>query len=149
MKAKVYSFFAERGIKRTLWANGLGRHSYEEFIGFMVADLKTISQFIGKSKYLLGDEICDEDFAIFGMLAQCLWSLVDSPYQELMLGKDGKMLLENLLKFFFNLGELSNLKDYCERMKERFWPDWEDHLMKNFHKKAAGVEFFIQVLSSS
>lgn len=100
MKAKVYSFFAERGIKRTLWANGLGRHSYEEFIGFMVADLKTISQFIGKSKYLLGDEICDEDFAIFGMLAQCLWSLVDSPYQELMLGKDGKMLLENLLTFF-------------------------------------------------
>ena len=27
--------------------------------------------------------------------------------------------------------ELANLKDYCERMKETFWPDWDDLL--RFH----------------
>lgn len=87
MQAQIYSFFVGQGIKRTIWANGLGRHTYDEFIAFMEADLRTISQFIGNNKYLLGNEICDDDFAVFGMLAQCLWSLVDSPYQKLMLGK--------------------------------------------------------------
>ena len=29
---------------------------------------------------------------------------------------------------FKNSGEFVNLKQFCERMKEKFWPDWDDCL---------------------
>jgi len=65
-----------------------------------------------EQKVLRGDEPCQEDCGIFGMLAQCLWALPESPYEKLL------------------NGELKNLKDYLLRIKEKAWPDWDELLAK-------------------
>ena len=33
-------------------------------------------------------------------------------------------------------GECRNLGDYCERMKERFWPDWDECITHGGTKEA-------------
>ncbi len=85
---QIYRFFASRGIRKIMWSQGLGRHTRDEFMEMMLGDLRSISDIMGKNKFLLGDEVCEEDFAIFGMLANCLWAIPGSPYEKLMTGND-------------------------------------------------------------
>lgn len=73
-------------------------------------DLRAVSVILGNKKFICGDGPCEDDCAIFGVLAQCVWGLPGSCY-------------ENLVH-----GELTNLKEYCERMKDCFWPDWETNM---------------------
>lgn len=40
----------------------------------------------GNKKFFMGDEPCEVDCAIFGMLAQILWSMPGSPHNVLMHG---------------------------------------------------------------
>jgi hypothetical protein len=53
----------------------------------MLGDLRSLSIFLGKKKYLLGDEPCEDDAAVFGELAQVLWCMPDSPYERALNGK--------------------------------------------------------------
>ncbi|XP_077989758.1 failed axon connections homolog [Glandiceps talaboti] len=66
---------------------------------------------LGNKNFMFGDEPCEEDCAIFGQLAMVVWVLPDSPQGLLV------------------KGDCKNLEDYCYRMKERFWPDWEQCIM--------------------
>jgi len=34
------------------------------------------------------------------------------------------------------ISEYTNLCDYCERMKEMFWPDWDECITKGGTQKA-------------
>ncbi|KAJ8303125.1 hypothetical protein KUTeg_019521 [Tegillarca granosa] len=72
----------------------------------MCDDLKALSDFIGKKKYLFGDKPSEMDCAIFGQLAQMLWQSYGNQSEKALKG-------------------FPNLCDYCERMKETIWPDWE------------------------
>lgn len=52
--------------KRVTWAQGIGRHTKEDIEAFTHADMKTIATILGDNKFLLGDEPCLEDCALFG-----------------------------------------------------------------------------------
>jgi glutathione S-transferase len=96
-----------RTIKEQTWAQGLSRHSDEEIERMMKNDLRAVSKILGNNKYIIGDEVCEDDCAIFGMLALFVWGHASvSPY--------GKFVKD----------ELPNIIGYCERVKAKFWPDW-------------------------
>lgn len=104
----VYKNLYGRLISNGAWGHGMGRHSKEQVMGIFRKNLQALSVFLGKKKYLMGDEPCEEDCAIFGQLAEVKWQ---------MIGSDAEQWIEN---------EFGNLSRYCERMKERFWPDWDE-----------------------
>ncbi|KAG4067865.1 hypothetical protein HA402_010551 [Bradysia odoriphaga] len=91
------------------WAQGIGRHSYEEIVEILNTSCEALSNILGNKKFLLGDEPCEDDAAVFGQLAQALYSSPGSP------------LLAMFEKF-------PNIVQYVERMKNIYWPDWNSLL---------------------
>jgi len=67
--------------------HGVGRFAKEQFVKFMLDDMRAVSAIIGRKKFLLGDRPCQDDFAVFGQLAQAMWGLYDSPYEKLIKSK--------------------------------------------------------------
>ncbi|XP_070540923.1 failed axon connections homolog [Ptychodera flava] len=107
----IVPLMATRGVKKALYSQGIGRHTEDELYSIAEKDIRALSVFLGDKQFLFGDEPCEEDCAIFGQLAQTLWQLEGSRQQALL------------------KGDCSNLSEYCNRMKERFWPDWEQCIM--------------------
>ncbi|XP_068230509.1 failed axon connections homolog [Palaemon carinicauda] len=104
-------------LRKALHAQGLGRHSDAEVMGIMRKDIESISTYLGEKPFLMGDEPCEVDCAIFGELGHLLWNAPDSPY------------------FTMVTEEFPNLQQYCLRMKDKFWPDWEEILDKPLSKE--------------
>ncbi|XP_067666039.1 failed axon connections homolog [Haliotis asinina] len=88
-------------------AQGLGRHTEVEVTQMFKKDLQALSDFIGDKKFLMGDEPCESDCAVFGQLSQFYWHFLGTGHENLFRDK------------------YPNLAAYCERMKETFWPDWD------------------------
>lgn len=99
-------FLMKRNITNMAYAAGMGRHMQEEVYHIMDLDLKALSDFLGQNKFLLGDTPCQADCAVFGQLTEMYWQSF------------GTEMLTVIKKY-------KNLCDYCERMKEKFWPDWD------------------------
>lgn len=116
-------WFIKRTLSRTVKKNavghGIGRHSEKELYKIMCDDLKALSDFIGKKKYLFGDKPSEMDCAIFGQLAQMLWQSYGNQSEKALKG-------------------FPNLCDYCERMKETIWPDWEKCTTRGGTQEASG-----------
>lgn len=66
-------------FKAMAWAQGIGRHSYDEFVEMMNSSFEALSNILGNKKFLLGDEPCEDDAAVFGLLAQALYSSPGAP----------------------------------------------------------------------
>ncbi|ODN05847.1 hypothetical protein Ocin01_00866 [Orchesella cincta] len=98
-------------MRSSAWSQGVGRHNETEIKAIMLNDLRAISTVLGQNKFLLGEEPCEDDCSVFAGLASAVFS-TNSP-------------LEKELN-----DELSNLKEYCYRMKDLLWPDWESHMNK-------------------
>ncbi|XP_068223453.1 failed axon connections homolog [Palaemon carinicauda] len=89
------------------YMQGIGRHTESEVLAMGHQDLQALSIFLGDHPFILGDKPTEVDCSIFGMLAQICWNSAGSPFLK---------LIET---------DYKNLIDYCHRMKEEFWPDWE------------------------
>jgi len=90
------------------WAQGLSRHTEPEIDDLIKRDMSAVADILGNKKFLLGDEPCEADASVFGFMAGFVWDAAQhSPYGELIKSK------------------YPNVLAYCERMKSRFWPDWE------------------------
>ncbi|KAK7091792.1 failed axon connections homolog isoform X2 [Littorina saxatilis] len=98
-------FYVTPSVRRMAFDQGMGRHSKDEVLHIARKDLTALSVFIGTKRFLMGDQPCEEDCAIFGQLSQLYWQLT---------GPTSNMFKE----------EFPRLVSYCERMKDRFWPDW-------------------------
>ncbi|XP_021948446.1 failed axon connections homolog isoform X2 [Folsomia candida] len=93
------------------WAQGTGRHSYEEIVSTMNESTFALSKILGNKKFILGDLPSEDDAAIFGLLAQALYSSPGAPFHDAF-------------------DKCPNLVEYTNRMKELYWPDWDDNLAK-------------------
>ncbi|XP_033732093.1 failed axon connections homolog [Pecten maximus] len=102
----------KRSARKRLYQHGIGRYSPEEIRHIMSEDLKSLSFYLGSKKFLFGEKACKFDCAIFGILAEIRWA---------SFGGFGTSVIK----------EYPNLCDYCERMKETFWPDWEKCIQKS------------------
>ncbi|XP_067666078.1 failed axon connections homolog [Haliotis asinina] len=115
---KVMLWYYRRGVRKLLYSVGMGRHTKEEVTYFLKRDLKAVSDILGQKKYLMGDTPCEADCAVFGQLAQYHWHAVGNE-------------LETILK-----DEFPSLAAYCERIKEAYWPDWEECTTRGFTVEA-------------
>ncbi|KAK3088431.1 hypothetical protein FSP39_019144 [Pinctada imbricata] len=104
---KPIGWVISKSMKKRAVAHGIGRHTKEEVYEIMREDYTALSKFLGNKQFLLGDRPCEEDCAIFGYLAQAYWH---------GFGQEPETALK----------EFPNLCSYCERMKNTFWPDWEE-----------------------
>ncbi|XP_033732092.1 failed axon connections homolog [Pecten maximus] len=110
--SRLFVFLGKYDLKRTLWDHGIGRYSSEQIRHIMSEDLKSLSYYLGSKKFLFGNKASKFDCAIFGILAEIRWA---------SFGGFGPSVMK----------EYPNLFDYCERMKDTFWPDWEDIIRRD------------------
>jgi len=122
LRLKFMKFVYGRKFKNTMYDVGIGRHTYDEMVAMMEEDLNNISSLLGTKKFILGNEPVEADCALFAFLAQVIYTAQGSPYEKLINEK------------------LTNLKDYTQRMREKYWEDWEKCLAQpkvKEEKKAA------------
>ncbi|XP_055491844.1 failed axon connections homolog [Leucoraja erinacea] len=93
-------------VKREMYGQGIGRFSKEEIYILMEKDMRALSVILGDKKYIMGPRPSTVDAAVFGQLAQAMWTLPGTRPEQLI--RD----------------ELVNLAMYCERIKRKFWPEW-------------------------
>lgn len=115
--SRLLRYMVSRNCKKMAHGQGMGRHSVDEVYHILDLDLKALSDFLGSKKFLLGDSPCVEDCSIFGILTQLYWQSFGNRAEQ-------------------TFKRYTNLCDYCDRMKETFWPDWEECITKGGTVKA-------------
>lgn len=103
-----YKQFMGPKMRDVLKVIGIGKHSRDEIIYIGNEDLRAISHYLGSKHYFTGFKPTRVDAALFGVLAQIVYAPYDLPQKTLI------------------MDELPKLKEYCDRIKGRYWPDWEE-----------------------
>jgi len=106
----VLQFFFKLGfksnIKRAI-GHGVGRHNSDEIYEFGKKDLKALSEYLAEKPYFFGDEPHLLDCVAFAHICQFVYV----PFGGM------KEYMES---------DCTNLLSFVERMKERYWPDWDE-----------------------
>lgn len=100
-------FYASALLKR-ISGSDIGFHSREDIIKIGSEDLKAISKYLGNKHYFHGFKPTKVDACIFSNLCQIYYAPYTSEHRD---------LIEK---------ECKNLVEYIERIKNRFWPDWDE-----------------------
>jgi len=103
----------KRGTVKSAHGHGIGRHSEEEVKKIALADLKAFSEYLGNKPFLFGEKPSIADASLFGFLAQILATHDEDNWLRKAVQDDYK-----------------NLVDYVERVKEKYWSDWEEEQFK-------------------
>jgi len=106
----VYRFtFKRRGLKKVR-ATGIGVHSPEEIIQMGKDDLQVLTDMLGDKPFFFGEEPTSLDVVCFSHIAQL--AAVD------------KEVVHPLRDWLLENGQ--NLVQHFEKMKEKYYPDWEE-----------------------
>ncbi|GAB1608545.1 failed axon connections homolog [Argonauta hians] len=105
---KIVIWNVKRIILKQSYCQGLGRHSQSEVEKIAMEDLKALSHFIGEKKFLMGEEPCETDCAIFGIIAVTR-----------------QMPESSICTKMIEDGIYPNLTKYFDRLKDLYWPDWK------------------------
>lgn len=92
-----------RGLRRSMLAQGMGRHSRDEIFGFGVADMDALSVLLGDRAFLLGDSPSSVDATAHAFVMSLLAPPIDNPLRE-------------------RIQRTANLIAYYQRMNERYYP---------------------------
>ncbi|CAB55104.1 Failed axon connections homolog [Caenorhabditis elegans] len=95
-------------LLRRITGSDIGFHSREDIINIGSEDLKAISKYLGNKHYFHGFKPTKVDACIFSHLCQIYYAPYTSEHRDLI------------------DGECKNLAEYVERIKNRFYPDWDD-----------------------
>ncbi len=90
-----------KGVKQTLYRQGLGRHERDEVLKRAREDLNALALAMGDNDFLLGSEPSSFDACVFAFLANIAPPVPTSPLS---------LIVE----------EHSNLLNYCSRMRKRY-----------------------------
>jgi hypothetical protein len=107
-KLPFFTWSFQNTMRKRLYAHGIGRHTRDDIISIGFDDLKAVSAYLGTKKFFMGDQPTRVDAALFGTLAQIVYVPITTPQGD------------------FVKAECQNLVKYCDRMKEKFWPDWQE-----------------------
>ena len=94
-------------FKANLQGHGMGRHSPEQIYRIAEKDITALSTFLGEKPFFMGENPTEVDAAIFGLMSQFAFAPVGTKEETLI--KD----------------EFPNITAYCERMRAKYWPDWD------------------------
>lgn len=89
---------------KSLYFQGIGRHSYDEVLEIGYKTLDAIAVFLGDKKYFHGDEVTSIDATAFAFLANIAWT----PYDD---------ALKN------HLHKHKNTLIFCDRVWSTFYPE--------------------------
>ncbi|KAK3714552.1 hypothetical protein QZH41_014209 [Actinostola sp. cb2023] len=112
LKKRIIAYAGHRRAKTYLHGHGIGRHTRDEIYYIASRDLESVSGILEDKPFLMGDKPTLVDTAAFGCLANIVWHDVKSPQNS--------MILNNF----------KNLEEYCYRLKEHTWPDWDQEIEK-------------------
>jgi len=113
--APVINLLFKRKFKmaaKKVRAHGIGVHKPEEIEEFGKTDLKVLSDLLGDKDFFFGDKPSTLDVVAFANLAQILY-----------MDKEVQVTLREYLT-----ESCPNLNEFCSRMKERAFPDWDEIL---------------------
>ena len=96
-------YMVRRKVRANLRAHGLGRHSEQETTVMANRAIDALAAIHGDNRYFLGSTPCGADATVFAFLASALTSNCLSPLRDRVLATP-------------------NLKAYCERMMQEFYP---------------------------
>jgi len=109
------SLFVPKIIARQLRANlhgqGMGRHTPAEVHEIGIKDFNALSSFMANKQFLMGDKPTEVDATVWGMVQMAISCPFDSPIKD-------------------RVKQLPNLTAYAARMRERWFPDWDQLLLK-------------------
>ncbi|KAL9961713.1 hypothetical protein ACROYT_G030712 [Oculina patagonica] len=108
-------YWLQRKYRNDLWSHGIGRHSEQKLYGIGEKDLLAVSEILGHKKFLFGEKPCLADAALFAFIASFTWDCPESPHALLTKSK------------------AKNLDEHAKRMKELYYPDWDEVISKK-HK---------------
>ncbi|XP_078383175.1 failed axon connections homolog [Oculina patagonica] len=108
-------YWKQRRYGKYLWSHGIGRHSQQELYGIGEKDLLAVSEILGRKKFLFGEKPCLADAALFAFIAAFTWYNAESPLA------------------LFTKSKAKNLDEHAKRMKELYYPDWDEIILKK-HK---------------
>ncbi len=100
----MVEWLVRRKIKRTLWGQGLGRHTDEEVVAMANKGVTSIADILGERRYLMGDRPCGADATLFAFAGALLCPLFDTPIRTAA-------------------ETHRNLVDYIARMRGQYYPD--------------------------
>lgn len=93
-----------KSFAKQLYARGMGRHAEDVIVAQGKADLDALSTLLGDKPYFHGDEPTLIDACVFGFLGVTVYVEGDNPLYNHAASKE-------------------NLFRYCERMRERYFPE--------------------------
>ncbi|XP_078675406.1 failed axon connections-like [Branchiostoma floridae x Branchiostoma belcheri] len=93
-------------MRNKLSHQGVGRHSNTEVYQLGNADIRALSTLLGDKPFLMGSKPTTVDASVFAHLAWLVYLQLPSPHRQVI------------------INSCSNLLDYCDRMKDQFYPDW-------------------------
>ena len=99
-------------------AQGIGRLKKEVVLKMAEADLETVSLALGDKPFVLGNEPSDIDAVVFGFFAHATY-----------LGPTNQEIPKLVAKF-------DNLVAHTQRIKDKYWPDWDELCQAAAKKKA-------------
>ncbi|MBE9118673.1 glutathione S-transferase family protein [Lusitaniella coriacea LEGE 07157] len=94
---------ARKTTLQNLHGQGIGRHSASEVYQIGTLDAIALSNFLAEKPFFMGDRPTTLDATAYGILANILWVPIESPLKQ-------------------KVQTLTNLVDYCQRMKAQFYP---------------------------
>ncbi|XP_047469534.1 failed axon connections homolog [Penaeus chinensis] len=107
---RAFPLFMKRGMKERARHHGIGKHSPEEIFHMCKKACRALSLVLGESPFFGGERPSTADCAIFGQLAQLKWNAPGSSYESIV------------------TEAYPNLSEYCDRMRDRIYPDWNQLL---------------------
>ena len=96
-----------RQVRKSLYAQGMGRHSPAEMARLATRGVDAIADYLGEKPYFMGGEPTGVDATMFGFVAGALCPLFDTPIRTAAERHD-------------------NLKRYVGRMTARYYPDFSE-----------------------
>jgi glutathione S-transferase len=102
-------------------AQGIGRHSQEEIEKLGLDDLRAVSKILGNKPFVHGDSPTVIDCTLFAFMCYLLATdeADDSTMKKEVEKEDS---------------EMKNLKEFMDRMKEKYYSDWDKLLYKEPEK---------------
>ncbi|XP_064596808.1 failed axon connections homolog [Liolophura sinensis] len=105
---RLVRWFIGRKVRTAAYYQGMGRHTREELHDVMRKDIEALSAFLGSKKFLMGYQPSEVDCIAFSLITQLTVNMSGSIADVFITEKHPELL------------------DYCDRMRRRFWPDWEE-----------------------
>ncbi len=91
-----------KGVSRSLYGQGISRHSDDEILNLTQSSLQALSDLLGEQKFMFGDKPTSFDATCYGFLAEYILVDIDNPFNSAA-------------------KEHSNLVEYCNRIKDLYF----------------------------